>query len=122
MKLKEAIKKNKGKVAKIGAANCFFYCDTLSDSTIEYIEDVHPVYLERKVKKIYDSIVDGIIILIEGNESGRYWTVEEFRTKNGIRLEDELAQTKIVEFPYNQNIPSLQRLWKEIAPGNYVAY
>lgn len=40
-------------------------------------------YEDRKIREIYPSIEEGIIILFEGNEVGAYWTFEEYEERKG---------------------------------------
>ena len=39
-------------------------------------------FTDRKVKEIYPSFEEGIIIIFEGEESGRYWSYEEYEEEN----------------------------------------
>lgn len=38
-------------------------------------------FLERNVKEEYESLEGGTIIIIEGNETGAYWTYEEYERR-----------------------------------------
>ncbi len=88
MTLIEALNKYKGYIGKIGSHTAFMYCDKISNETIDFFTRAGKRYsipfLNRKVKEIYDSHLSEKIIIIEGNENGRFWTTEEFAKYKNI--------------------------------------
>ena len=57
--------------------------DRVSNQAAEQFMKAWDGFLDRRVKEEYESIDVGTIIIIVGNESGEYWTYDEFERKWG---------------------------------------
>ena len=55
----------------------------VSNQAAEQFKKAWVSFLDRRVKEEYESIDEGTIIIIEGNESGEFWTCDEFERKWG---------------------------------------
>lgn len=72
MKLHDALNANFGKDVKVGMkdGSGFIYCGKAEDMN---------TYFNREVVEIYPSVYGGNIIIIEGDEVGKFWTKEEYQ-------------------------------------------
>lgn len=72
MKLSEALEKNRGKSIRVGMqkGNAFVFCGWADEKAFEVLAP----YLDREVKQVFKNYLGGLNILIEGKESGKFWT------------------------------------------------
>lgn len=115
MKLKDALISNKDNNVKVGCKDGtnFVWCGKGSDMDF---------YHDREVVDMYPSIYGGNIIIIEGDENGKYWTVEECQ---GIQPEpidarslDDEACKELANAIYENSVESLIHLMVSKREGN----
>lgn len=72
MNLRTALKRNKDKSIRVGCqrGNAFIFCGWADKKAFEVLVP----YLDREVKQIFKNYLGGLNILIEGKESGKFWT------------------------------------------------
>ena len=89
MTLKEALKENEGQIIKVGTSDdsAFIYCGNCDDKASEKLM----AYEEREVIEIYPSFYGGNIIIFKGDESGKFWEVEEYEGKKPKQLTTDNA-------------------------------
>lgn len=97
MKLKEVLPKYKGQLIQIGALTNFFYVDICRSDTVEYLKNAKAKkgaipYLDREVREIYPNYA-GMVILVEGDETGRYWLHKEFLAEKGKDVKNYIVNT-----------------------------
>lgn len=75
MKLSEALQKNKGKSIRVGMqkGSAFVFCGWADEKADEMLKR----YLDRNVVQTYKNYLGGLNIILEGKESGDYWTAVE---------------------------------------------
>lgn len=72
------------------AARTLMECARAHKQSTSYIKHYKP-YARRMLQRSYKSPTDrkGIILIVRGNEIGRYWTLEEFKERKGRKDESE---------------------------------
>lgn len=97
MKLKEVLPKYQGQLIQIGAFTNFLYVDICGADTVEYLKNAKVKkgaipYLAREVREIYPNYA-GTVILIEGDETGKYWLHQEFLAEKGKNVKNYRVNT-----------------------------
>lgn len=88
MKLQDYLKEHKGELIKLGSGSGFMFIGVIDDNTERELERIVwtrkpkiPYLLTREVLKTYPSlpeINEGTIVIVEGGETGKYWTKGEY--------------------------------------------
>ena len=93
VKLSEYLKKHKGELIKLGSGSAFLFIGVIDDGIDLELEKIRwkhkiPALPDREVLKTYPSlpeIDEGTIVIVEGQETRRFWTRAEYDYFNNNR-------------------------------------
>lgn len=93
VKLSEYLKNHKGELIKLGSGSAFLFIGVIDDGIDLELEKIRwkqkiPALPDREVLETYPSlpeIDEGTIVIVKGQETGRFWTRAEYDYFNNNR-------------------------------------